>query len=398
MTPSRRIVKDLISNAGVFAIFVSVVSTLYFLVYGNTEPLLLGLVVPFFCMYALRRRVKNIYYFSVCHLVLGVGTWWILATGTARWFVLTFLLVSIMLSMYLKTREEIILGVPFAIGAAATTLLMFILLIFSIPEVPRDGIELQLNITAVVHILLLILYVHMDNIDYRLNILTRRGNSAIGNVLAGNNKIIMAVSAWVVGLTVVVLFATGLLGAIREGIGRLQQMWSNLIGHFARGMEQVHGDFEIDARNMVAEELQILEQDWVNIFEEYVVNDPERLYSDIGFNIFIMVVLTAFAVGLLVYFIKKFAARKDKNDNNLSTDEITVLTPTAISDLLNMLPRFKPKLSKIRRAYRKKVNYHIKHGAPITKTDTTNIIEQKIQKIQEIADLTHQYEKARYGK
>jgi len=114
-------------------------------------------------------------------------------------------------------------------------------------------------------------------------------------------------------------------------------------------------------------------------------------------------VIMIFVVAGIIYafylFIRYFhrRRRKSRQGEDADGDEDIALTRNILDDIRDLLPRFgRYSKNAIRRAYAKKVKWHIRRGVNIERSDTTDIIADKIRATEDIDALTAQYEKVRY--
>jgi len=115
----------------------------------------------------------------------------------------------------------------------------------------------------------------------------------------------------------------------------------------------------------------------------------------------ILLLIVAGAVYMFYLFIRYFyrTRRKVGQDKYDDGDENIALEGNIRDDIRDLLPRFgRYSKNAIRRAYAKKVNWHIRRGLHVQKSDTTDIIADKIRSIENIDELTAMYEKVRYFK
>jgi hypothetical protein len=398
MKISRATIKDILSNSAVFCLLINVVSVVYFIAHNVEEPMLWALVVPFLLMYVIRKRAKTRLMFVVLHILLIAVAGLIIGNRESQWFVWIFLGATGLFSLYLKPRDEISLGRIFNTVLFITTFCLFFLLNFLSSNPVR--MQMQLVVTLLAALALYILFTHMDNMDYHLNVLTKvngyRGPSA--KVVAANNKLIGFFIGGVAGVSVLVLFGGGLWR-----LAMAAQQW------FGRRLGEVMTAFW-DAQPLATDSgLDIFEEDIyvepATDFFQMVADALAEHDQEAVFNTFhgIVDIIAFIVVALIVFlvvrqFIKHFYQKRKTAASDQSTDTVIALEGGALSDLLDLLPRFSYRhLHPLRRAYVKKVNKHIKYGVGIQNADTTDIVADKIRAAENIDELTTKYEKVRYG-
>jgi len=399
---NRNTVKELLSNLAVFTLPISAVSVLYFIAYGAAEPLLWVLVVPFLLMYAVRKKVQRLVPFIVLHILIIVIAGFLIGDRYSNWFVWLYLGVIGAISGWLKTREEINLGRIFAAISTIVMVGMFLLLTFA--QAGPAQMQMQMVVIFIAAQILNVTYCHMDNVDYRLNILSKINGYAdpSNKVLAANNKLIAVFTIATFVVAMLLLFGAGLWRWITVLVGMLGVFVSDV------GQTTVSNMARFQARNTEGHMQEIPEGANLNYFVEQVTeefrhieHDDQALFEQLNqFSAIVGVIIVIIVVvSLTTWFYKKFNKKRKQKQEEALVDTVIALEKNIVGDIINMLPRFKPKYRHpIRRAYAKKVNRYIKNGVNIAKTDTTDIIENKIGAVEDISELTAKYENVRYGR
>jgi len=399
---NRNTIKDLLSNLAVFSLPLSMVSVLYFIAYGAAEPLLWVLVAPFLLMYVVRKKVQRLVPFIVLHILIIVIAGFLIGDRYSNWFVWVFLAATGAMSGWLKTREEINLGRIFA--AVSTIIMVGLFLLLTFAQADPAQMQMQMVVVFIAAQILNVVFCHMDNVDYRLDVLSKINGYAdpSNRVLAANNKLIAIFTIGTFSIAMLLLFGAGLWRWITILIAELSAAFSRFGGIFINTMEgHYHSppdvpnwDIPEDANlnyffEQVEEVLGHLEHD------QLALHDQVNLIS----NIIGIVLIAIIVFALTRWFYKKFYKKRKQKQEETPVDTVIALEKNIVGDIINLLPRFKPKYRHpVRRAYAKKVNRYIKNGVPISRLDTTDIIGNKIGVVEDISELTAKYENVRYGR
>jgi hypothetical protein len=406
MAFNRETLKEILSNIAVFSLPLSLISVLYFITYGVAKNLLFALIVPFLLMYVIRKTAAKIYVFIVLHILVVAAAGFIIGDGYSRWFVWFFLALCVLYSCFARGGREAELGRDFII---ALVILAFVLpFILRFANTDPNAMHVQLTLTFFVVICVVVAYVHMDNLDYRLLVAKKLydGDNNAGKILSANNKVFT--------VFVGVLLLIGIVFTLRERLWQavvaagnavvratiwLGQSILYFLAAFRQAQERHQGPVLSELENIDEDEY-ILEE-LLSEIEEITEIDPifetvERVYAVFGVLFAILLV----AVGCYFFYKLFYKRRKNKNVNSLSEDEIIALERTVMNDLAELLPWYRRKspMHPLRKLYAKKVNGFIRAGVNVDAGDTTDIIADKVRNAENIDDLTAAYEQIRYGK
>jgi len=131
-------------------------------------------------------------------------------------------------------------------------------------------------------------------------------------------------------------------------------------------------------------------------------DDHEQFWALADRIFFVIFLLMLAGVIFVLYLFFRYFNRRRKakqSKDNDDADETIALTRNILDDFWDLLPRFgKYSKNAVRRAYVKKVNWHIRRGVDVKRSDTTDIIADKIRSTEDIDELTALYEKVRYFK
>jgi len=396
---SRAIIKNTLANLVAFLILYNVLSFAIFLWYGDITPILWWLAVPFFLMQLVRAKASNAYVFAILYIILGVCVWFVFG----NWFAMGFMLAVTIYSFRVKGGGEWEPARKTGIIVLVTHVAMFAFA----QRLSAAGAEVlfrqQLAGTCIAQLGFIIMYIHMGNIDISLRMLPHKGDDrlATGRILRNNNILIIAFTAMVVlvGLVVAALplgrvFAAG-WGAIRMGL-------SGITARFAR--QQPTFDFaenapinyvaRVEADRFIFVSPESLYFGYLpdgmeaDEFQAVSILDPIILWGGVLIGVVVIV------INFIRYFVN---ISRRRNSTKSSNDEKTSLVSDILGDIRDLLPRFgRYSKNAIRRAYTKKVNWHIKRGIKVKMSDTTDIIADKIRSIEDIDELTTMYEQVRY--
>ena len=404
MTINRALIKDILSNLAVFSLPFSIVSVVYFIAHGVTEPFLLALVAPFLLMYAIRKRITKKFAFVALHVLVIFIAGLIIGDRDSRWFVWIFLVLTGLFSFYLKTREEINPERAFSAVLFIVHIALFLLLGFAQEHANPAPMQIQLVVTLLIAKAMCIIFIHMDNIDYRINVLSKINgfNDPNSKVISANNKLIITFVGIIAVVSIIVLFGTGLWRSILVFMAWFGRLWTR----FSTTFWSTGTDWE-NVRHELTPTVEPHELDGYfleavgEFLEDVEQHDQEALFYAFHRGMDILAfILIPLLIGFLIWkFYKRFRDKRNKNSSDASGDTVIALESNVMNDLLELLPRFKNKYGHpVRRAYAKKVNKHIKTGTDILTADTTDIIANKIRTAEDIDELTAKYERVRYGK
>ncbi|MCL2851472.1 MAG: hypothetical protein FWE20_00340 [Defluviitaleaceae bacterium] len=400
MNAKRTVLKDILSNITVF----SVIFSLYIFVAPRVEAASLLLAAPFFCLLPIRKKARSMTVFIALHAcaalapVLAVRQ---LADGAAAMASVTaFVAVSTAYSCYARANRELMPRTKTDITCiiALNVVLAYISGQFGLERVPYfAGISLVI-LTCVM------LYTHIDNLDARLLMLRGTGKHPVGDVLRENNRLIVLFVGIVAAIGFFTIFfpanavsgaVLGVLLSLGLLIGRINQtMFPQAFENMsAPGFYEMAGPGEV-----------FLD------FERTPEDIPSTIWQMLGsvlnyslLALLMMVVALFFTRGFYKGFRAKRRAHAADVDDASGADEVSDVTKSMLSDIRGLIPR-PSSFAKhpIRRAYIRKVRWHIKHGKgqglQIARSDTPDAIAGKIRSREDIDELTKAYEKVRYGR
>jgi len=372
---------------------------------GQVSYFLWVLSVPFFGFMLTRFFTKQFNVFVLFHIAIVVLTVLVMGMGTYAVPTRVFLVFSLPLSFLLRSINEWLPGRA-TFGLLFICYLIMLIILRLLFTEHRDFLELELQLVYMFlfSCAILLIYIQMDEFDYRLEILRRidEYKHSANNVISMNNLLIGAFSFFVVAFATI----TMLLRPARLITNGLNAFFSFFARLFARGAQEFMENIQ-DTGFEGFQEHQLPDSEDVY---QMVYHDlePEPLSEEtidtlIRINTIILIFVFIIIVILLIRVIYKVYLRiRSQKDSNTPTDEdiiVTKLSHSFFADILNMLPTFKgANIHPLRKKYAKKVNSHIRAGVVILNTDTVEIIAEKIRETENIDSLTTQYEQVRYGR
>jgi len=400
---SRTVIKNLMANTVAFLLVFTAIGGVYFLVYRYVIFTWWLLAVPFFLMQFFRARIRNPYIFITLHVLAAAGTTFIVGNAYDRWFILAFMIICVVYSFFMRMAGE--RSLDFYVGFWVTAIYIAVYILMGQTTANPDIIRQQLIASSLITLGLVIVHIHMDNIDASLTIANHRRTHHADKIISANNSLIAVFIALVftAGIAAIVLP----LGRMVSNIFRtIMTSRLFLAGRSMGGMtlgldrppvpvEHVPGDDTCDYYKY-------------DHYEPYPLDEAPAPYFDYDRHLalmdriyFIVFLLVVAGIFLAIYlFIKNFYHKHRKAEQKKSDDDDNIsLERNILGDIRDLLPRFgKYSKNAIRRAYAKKVNQHIRRGINVQNSDTTDIIANKIRNIENIDELTSQYEKVRYFK
>ena len=393
---SRITIKNILANLVAFIIFFNLLS-LFIYSLGDAMPILWWLVLPFFLMQVVRAKASNAYVFAILHIALTACVWLVLG----NWFAVVFMLAATVYSFIVKGSGEWELTRKTGIIVLVSHIAMFI---FAQRWAESDPFLQQLAGTSIVALSLIILCSHMDNIDASLRMLQHpdKDRHSSGRVLRTNNILIIVFTA----IVVLIGFVIAALPVGRVLASGWEAVRGGVSSFFAR-FERQRPQFDFAEYTSVERVAQVDADGFIFVSQESLyfgyLPDEGMATDEIGrvttIDQYILFGAVIIGIVIVIYnFIRYFVnASLRKNKTKSGSDEKTSLTRDILSDIRDLLPRFgRYSKNAIRRAYTRKVNWHIRRGVSIKRSDTTDIIANKIRNKEDIDELTAMYEQVRY--
>ena len=409
----RRLLMDILSNIVLFVLlfnFFAFFHVLFYMVFymqDTQEPMQWGfmlMAIPFFALLAVRRKVKKFPIFIAIHLLFLAAPFMFLHSVTTFALVMAFALITVAYSARAKLKGELRLRGKMGFIAVLGFLTIFFLIINAI-DADIPGMDIFINLSTIISLAAIVLYVHMDNVEFNLVVLIQKHKKPVGSVLAANNVFIAVFLTIIVVLGVVsVLFPSNSFFAIIMMVvfGILMLPFEIFFAIF-RQREQPEPDsiyMEEGFHMGYLPPEEPIELDPEELSELVVM--AERGFDAIGVIAMILIGLAVIlVVALVIHRLYKALKKRDGGDRkeNLMPDDITGKLKFMFGDIVALLPRFGLKSKHpVRRAYAKKVNSHIKKGVAVLPSHNTDVIADNIRQNENIDGLTKEYEAVRYGR
>jgi len=395
---------DVLANGTIFIVLFNILALTYIMGYTSDYVpwWFLLLAVPFAFLMFLRRHVRIMPLFLSIHVIFLVLPVIIFSTLYAIVAVTAFAAISVGYSIHARLKEELKLrGVWIVLFMAALATVFFIVdgLIRHVA-----GMNVLVIISSIVVLCAAVLYIHLENVDFSMRILSDRYKKPVGNVLSSNNRIITGF--------LIILSAFGILSVVfpAQTVFTALTRAAVFIITLPIALLVALTDFLGSNPDPIHEGTPLLMPEDGYGYGGYMEEaEPDNFLEIMNavYDALVWVVLVAVVIGAIagvIYIVIKLhkvfgKKHDDENKESLMPDDTIGKLKFALGDLAAFLPRRKPKVKHpVRRAYIKKVNRHIKQGTVVLSSHTTEVIADNIRPNEDIDQLTETYEEARYGK
>jgi hypothetical protein len=396
MTRHRVLIRTLLADLFFFALLDCVLIAILQFVYRDRglAALTFALALPLLAMSVTRHYISNFFLFLGVHLLLLFFPLLLGFPLLVRVLFCLFLLACMIYSVVVRLRGDWRISTVMALVCAATAAAIgFVLDFFE-----RGGVADFLAAWAFVMLLCYILHTQTAQVDSSLDVLSGSAKQPIGTMLRFNNILIAVFLVPVIaaGLLSPLFPLNRLLGGLWVVLSGFLRWFFALIGGLFPGEEVLLEESAQEQSSNMLDEMSLgftaERPAWVEMLEEI-------------FRTILIVAIAAGAVLLIIYAVyrlyKRFYASRSTDG-----DVREYIGPEMDRDRLQDLWRgFRSRLpgfgrseeEKIRRQYFRRVRRHIRKGVAVGKADTTGQIEGKIRPSEDIAALTEQYNRARYG-
>jgi len=402
----RNHIKDFFANVVVFLLLFSLLVVGYAIWQSGVPWWYMGLAVPFAALYGVRLWVKRKNVFLAVHggmlvlpFILPVAWPMRLMTGA---FALVCVIYSIRARAHKEWRpdEKSVFKVLGILGVAY-------FLVSFIFDAGSADVERFFFATAMVTLSATVLIVQMDNIDERIAQLPDKlkRTTSLRGILSFNNRLISIFLGILMLFGALSLFSQGMWRLVRWGGYGVRTVLLLLFG-IPGAIISIFIRQQADTGHSAIPRGDYWSQDWL---EELITpeaiqagEDAYQIVNQIYVVIFsiLLLLVTVYGIYALIATLLKHFHKKNisDEDESLIPGDASGRLKFFFGDLAAFLPRFALSRHKVRRAYARKVNRHIKKGVPILQSDTPDKIADKIRPKENIDVLTSEYEQVRYGR
>jgi len=391
MTHRRAIVSRIASNTVTFLLLFNLFGVVAHLLIDYTGLGYLLMAAPFFLLCWLWRRIKNPRVFLAWLVAVAVAT---VLVANFAWdggatVIVFMVLICVRFVVIVMTEQEKDYEISTAVGLFVVHVVLYVAVYFLGSE--NNALLNQLSVTYLFMVLLILLCVHMSNIEMRMVVL--QSGKATRAVLSANNRIIA-------GFAAVVLVVGGLVALLRPG--RLVVWVVGGIGRLPGLFARTRTEGEVAVLPAPEEELLHSTEMEYDLHEylELIEFDYEGATRFFSIALYVQLIVTGILVAICLAFLSRRITlrRRARRVTTSGDDAAQALETSFLDDLLGLLPRRLQFRHPVRRAYARKVNRHIRAGVRVSGSDTTDVIREKINPQEDISNLTAQYEKVRYGR
>lgn len=395
----RQLLKDFLSNITAFVLIYNFFAFFHILTHEEMPWLHLLLIVPFFFLFFLRKKLWNLPLFLIIHISF-VALPAVLLSGFEMISMIGFSVICVIYSIVVRMKKEWVIQ-----GSTAIWIMVYLAAIFIFLDVNNavvPGASMFLTTSAAIVLVSAILFVQMENIEFSLAILQGEYKKPVNDVLRTNNTII---AVFLVIIAFFVIFSIFFpIGAVLPWLFR--SLWFVVRQIVLLIFAILTPIFSLFFSNitLIEEGVDVQPNEFVLLDEEYQEQGAfsqaiESIVVFVASAIVLMIIL--FVIVKIIIKLHKVFTEKDRNKERktLMPEDTVGKIKFILNDLKLFLPRFGTKVKHpLRKAYIKKVNGHIKAGIQIIESYTPDKIADKIRPVENIDELTQKYEEARYGR
>jgi hypothetical protein len=401
MGKHRAFLMDALSNLVAFLVFFNLFAFAFAM--SNAQPdehtvwIYLLLAVPFAFMYFLREKVKKMRHFLVIHFAMLVLPFATLSNLWIFGLFMGFAVPTIIYSFYRKGKSEWNMQGRTAVWVIALFAALSLLYAAYFPEMEGKGA--LLNISSLVSLAAVVLYMHFDNMRFGLGLMGSHHKKS-DNISAVSNMLIT------VFLIIIVIFgALSILFPSEAAAVILVRLLVDIIllpfQFIAWILQSIGGPVEsFDELPILGDMFlgSLIDEYWGP--EELAVRNRILMYIVGTFAVLVLVGAAVAVLAAIFYRIyRAFGREKEVGKYSLIPEDGIGKLKFVLGDFKELLPRFKLSTKHpVRRVYIKKVNGHIKQGLEVRPHYTPEIIADKIRPKENIDELTQKYEEVRYGR
>ncbi|MCL2350997.1 MAG: hypothetical protein FWC55_00545 [Firmicutes bacterium] len=393
MGARRKFFEDILHNGAMLALLLGMCLLPAALLFGagTAYALLAAAIVPFFFNLFLRRKVRNAALFLLAHLLFPAAAFFLIPGLPLKLAALAVLAVMDVLSISQRLSRN-----PRGYGASLCVAGVAVLIVMCFLAGAR-GLPRVANVYPALAALMFgayILYSHMANVDSSLDAITMTSVQPVKDILSFNNRamtafmvillLVVIISPFLMIDKVVLLAGKGLLNGLRFILSRLFDNAAPAAPAPTDAPAPVPG----------------MGQDMIALLGP--PGESGRFW-DVLQNIILgalYILMFPAAAALVVVPVFLFIRRFNRTRKN-GADDIESIAPDAVfKDAARRLRNAVPSIfreNRTRRLFRKKMQAHLRAGAPLEPSDTPWQMERKITK-EDLRDLVKEYEEVRYGK
>jgi hypothetical protein len=373
--------------------------------------------VPFMGLYAARKRVFVLPTFFILHGLFILLPFIVFSSWEERIPMGVGAVLCVIYSVRARGKEEWRPDTRAAIQIIFCMMVMFLVTVFLFRVVDEDLERYFFGVTFMM-ISAMLLVIHMANVDMRMEILATRlkDMTSARSVLAANNVIISGFLAFVMAVGMFSLFSPVVwrwmvLGAAALVSGAMLLFSLPMVFGLWGGVETEVGEeiireypipFELNLENPEIFDLLLADGKHMGYASEEGMEFALHFFYWQAAILFLLLAIVLFfaARSILRKLIKNFYNAADGDENeSLLPDDTKSRFKFMLGDAVSAFPRWLANIKNpVRRAYIKKVAFHIKKGVRVTHSDTPAGIADKIRPREDIDELTGRYERVRYGK
>jgi len=403
----RRLLMDLLSNTVAFLVFFNLFAFIYAMIHNRMPWIYLLVVIPFFIMLYIRKKVKKMRYFIAAHvpvlampLIILPNVWSFLPNVWTFALFVGFATAITIYSLAVKGKGEWNMHGGTAAWVIGVLAALSFLYVTYRPEIEVVGI--LLNISSLIVLAAVVLYTHLDNMRFGLGLLNENHKKS-ENISPVSNMLITVFLIIIVIFGALSIFfpsqaAVMILLRLLRDIVMLPFLFAAFI------LQSCVGDMPLIEDMPLPMDIPLGEGE-IEFGEGVEPEEPNMLdtilHTIVGFlaAFGLIAMAAAFVIGLFYRLYKSFFKKDEAGKQSLMPEDAISKLKFVLGDFKELLPRFKIGAKHpVRRAYIKKVNSHIKTGFRVRPHYTPEIISDKIRPMENIDDLTEKYEKVRYGR
>ncbi|MCL2168820.1 MAG: hypothetical protein FWB74_02205 [Defluviitaleaceae bacterium] len=403
---TRKLLKDLLTNLVAFVFIFAIFSFVWVWLIGSAPVGFLWAVFPFFALMWVREQARNFYMFAVIHLIVAVLPAVLVLfvlRGVSDLF-MPVLVLSLCMSGFSTGKRFGVntdTNTATAIGLVAVLALMVISLRAADVYPEGAGITTLFSGLVLIGLSAIIMQIQMGRMDIQLALLGNRVKNSPKGVVRSNYIImggflgimmVFGVAAILVPDSVV---ASGLLFLAQAAVWIFMLPFAILGfigGMFYQETYEYFPEIELPGVYVDVPPMPLPE-----IYEEAPPYYEQSLLSVI-FEIVAFVIVGIVLVFIFIALYKAMRRRFGRGRQSAGSDFEAEKLEMELRRRGIFARKDKTLRHPVRRAYRKKVNAHIKKGTSIFKHHHHENIADIIRENEDIDELTKLYEVARYGR